>query len=116
MPVRYTPYCVPACSGLVGVKLAVRPSAASVTVPGSTSASPTVVGYTSRFAGVTPTCLLKRTRTTALVGTPLLVVSGSTVVTAGGVKSAPAPVVNVVPTGALIGRPLRSATPASVSV
>ena len=65
---------------------------------------------------MTAICLLNRTRISAFVGTPVAPFAGSIAVTAGDVKSAPGPVVNVVVTAALIALPLTSVTPVIVTV
>src|SRR5207247_1704717 len=108
--------CVNACNGAASVKFALKPSADTVNVPGRIRFNPMFVGNTSTLELVTATCLLNRTRITALVGTPVLPLAGSINVTTGCVKSAPAAVVNVVVTGTLITFPLTSATPVIVTV
>src|SRR5260370_31986547 len=95
-----------------GVNVAVRPSADTATAPGIGIL--VACGNTRKFTLVTvngSTRLLSCNWITLLVGTPPAPLARLTIVTAGGVKSPPAPVVRVVVDAAVSAVPLRSCTP-----
>ena len=93
-PVACTKYVVNEFSCALGVKVAVRPSVETETVPVSVPFVPYVIGKVADVTVHGSTGLLNRSCTTPLIGAPVSVLLGLTLVTDGVVVSVTVPVVS----------------------
>src|SRR5690242_8779745 len=110
-------YVVEGASGVLGVKIALRPSAGTKRLPVTGTFEP--LGKTWKVALLTVSGLMRSlnlTRMTVLVGTPVAPLIGSVSMIEGRIRSAPLPVVKLVVTAAERLLPARSLTPVTLTV